>query len=250
MAVTSALHFLFWSSTAVAGVADREESVAAGRDVLDRWIWKYPWYDAQTDGVRPIEVSEPWHVRWEWLLDWLGNLFSFSWSGGGSWSWLKVLAWVGIAALFVLLVYLMVRGYRRRLRGGRAADADAEPADADDDRRRVEALPPGARRKSDLLSEATRQYEQGNYSEAVVYLFSYQLVHLDKNQLIRLARGKTNRQYLRELGRRLALRQMLARTMVAFEEVFFGHYTLDRARFESVWLGLERFEALAAEEAA
>ena len=34
----------------------------------------------------------------------------------------------------------------------------------------------------------------------MIYLFSHQLVQLDRHQIIRLAKGKTNRQYLREVG--------------------------------------------------
>ena len=51
-------------------------------------------------------------------------------------------------------------------------------------------------RKAGLLEEARRSYEEGDYNTAIVYLYSYQLVKLDQNQWIRLAKGKTNRQYL------------------------------------------------------
>ena len=35
--------------------------------------------------------------------------------------------------------------------------------------------------------------------------------------------------------------------MVAFEDVFFGNYAIDRTRFESCWSRLDEFDALAAE---
>ena len=48
-----------------------------------------------------------------------------------------------------------------------------------------------------------RLYEKrGNFNQAIIYYYSYQLVTLDRRQVIRLAKGKTNRQYLRETGRR------------------------------------------------
>ncbi len=75
----------------------------------------------------------------------------------------------------------------------------------------------------DLLAEARRHYQAGNYGAAIVYLFSFQLVQLDKRQIIRLAKGKTNRQYLREVGPRAALLRLVEQTMVAFEDVFFGN---------------------------
>ena len=59
----------------------------------------------------------------------------------------------------------------------------------------------------DLLAEARRHYQAGNYGAAIVYLFSFQLVQLDRRQIIQLAKGKTNRQYLREVGPRDPLRK-------------------------------------------
>ena len=98
---------------------------------------------------------------------------------------------------------------------------------------RVEALPFKVRSVSgDFLDEARRLYEAGQFSEAIIFLFSYQLVQLDKQHVIRLAKGKTNRQYLRELRQRPTLRSTLELTMVAFEDAFFGRKTLSRERFE------------------
>jgi len=70
------------------------------------------------------------------------------------------------------------------------------------------------------------------------------LIQLDKQQIIRLAIGKTNRQYLREVGPPSALGRLLEETMVAFEDVFFGNRRLERARFEACWSRLPEFEAL------
>ena len=76
----------------------------------------------------------------------------------------------------------------------------------DGDAARIESLPfPVAAGRLDLLAEARRHYQAGNYGAAIVYLFSFQLVQLDKRQIIRLAKGKTNRQYLREVGPRTPL---------------------------------------------
>jgi len=149
-----------------------------------------------------------------------------------------------------VLVYLLIRAWRKHRRQEAEPEQEAEQSDTVDDKRRIEALPaPVGRKRTDLIDAARQYYQEGNYAEAIIYLFSYQLVELDKGQLIRLAKGKTNRQYLRELGRRLALQGLFERTMVAFEEVFFGNYAIDRARFESVWLRLGEFEALVAEGA-
>ena len=50
-----------------------------------------------------------------------------------------------------------------------------------------------------------------------------------------LAKGKTNRQYLRELQARADMAPLLATSMVAFEDVFFGGHSLSRERYEECW---------------
>jgi hypothetical protein len=255
MDMTGIATLLLVCLTTASPPADPQPSVEAGREALDRWVWKYPWYDSDTDGVRPVRVSVPWHVRWAWVQDavedffeWLGDLFRFrgAGTGSGAWSWFRWLAWTVLALLLVLATYLIVRILRARGEGTAGKPARGKAAEKAAQRRRVEALPLGAARKrGDLLDAARQCYQQGLYRDAIIYLFSYQLVRLDKNQRIRLAKGKTNRQYLRELGRRSPLGQLLEHTMVAFEQVFFGNYPIDRTRFEAVWSRLERFETLA-----
>ncbi|MHC4402833.1 MAG: DUF4129 domain-containing protein [Planctomycetota bacterium] len=245
--MTSNLGWLRFSGAVGSTTADRGESVAAGREALDRWIWQYPWYDSRTDGVRPVDVSDPERSGGNWLADWLDGLFD-SGLGLGSMSWLEWLAWGVIAALLIGLAYLMIRVLRARRGSPLESDDEAARQGDVDEQRRVEALPaPVGRKRADLLAEARRCYQHKNYREAIIYLFSYELVLLDRNQHIRLAKGKTNRQYLRELGRRPLLRRLLARTMVVFEEVFFGNYAIDRARADSAWLRLGEFEKLAVE---
>jgi len=222
--------------------ADADESVEAGRRALGHW-GRYPWYDRQSDGVRRVEIPEPWDLSWlwDWLPDWGGG-FGF----GSSWLWTSLMwtAWIAIAVLLGVLVLLMLRAYQDRSQV--LSEEAAEEEAPEDDTARVEALPfPLKAGRLDLLEEATRCYREGNYGRAVVYLFSFQLVQLDRQQIIRLTAGKTNRQYLREVGSRITLRRLVEETMVAFEDVFFGNRTLDRDRFESCWSRLDEFRTLA-----
>jgi hypothetical protein len=118
----------------------------------------------------------------------------------------------------------------------------ATATDDADERDRIESLPfVMARPRGDLLDEAQAAYEAGDYRRAVIYLFSYVLIHLDKHQQIRLARGKTNRQYLRELRPVPEIRGFVEQTMHAFEDVFFGDHALSRQEFEAVWRQLDHF---------
>jgi hypothetical protein len=154
---------------------------------------------------------------------------------------LNAVAWTLLAVVLVGLVMALFAFARKGARGAAgesAADKDQLVA-AD----RIEALGYLAERpRDDLLGQARRHYLQGNYGEAIIYLFSYQLVELDKHAVIRLAKGKTNRQYLRETARMAALRSPLERTMIAFESVFFGRKDLDREGFETCWNALAEFD--------
>lgn len=222
-------------------LVEAPEAVQSGQKALDHW-GRYPWYDAKTDGLQPLDVSPPGQDNW------------FTSRGGSGVdhlpdNLLQWIAWILIGLILVALLYVAARTYRARQQealGEATTSASAE--DPAEERRRVEALPlPAARRQVDLLAEAEEQYRSGHYGQAIIYLFSYQLVQLDRHQQIHLTRGKTNRQYLRELGVRPALRKLLEQTMVTFEDAFFGHHPIDQNRFEACWCRLREFESLTAE---
>ena len=236
--MTAAVGLIICLGISGPAAVDAEPSVEAGQKALGQWA-RYPWYDSAADAAKPIPIEH----RWDW--SWLEDLFSGSFSIGGQ--WIQVLGLGLLGVLLALLIYVMIRIFLRR---EATEDVDSrgldELAKRLDDSRRFDALPPTAgRRKSNLLEEAQRHYRDGDYGEAIIYLFSYQLVQLDKHQLIRLVRGKTNRQYVRELGPGAELGNLLTITMQAFEDVFFGNHSIDRTRFESCWLRLEEFESLA-----
>jgi len=236
-------------SISSAEVLHGERAVEAGRDALAGRN-NYPWYDEDNDSIRRIDVETPKEAaahrgsKWQAKppapskkdLSWLAKLMAAIWKVVG---WLF---WVAITALFAFLVVLLARAF---MNSGALLDGSSDEEQEADSRSEadlIESLPFQVKRpQGDLLAEARRQYEQGNYGEAIIYLFSYQLVKLDKHDFIRLARGKTNRQYLREIFPQPDLRKALERSMVAFEDVFFGHHPLERERFESCWLRLDEF---------
>src|SRR5439155_25852548 len=120
----------------------------------------------------------------------------------------------GMLVVFLLLVLIFFIRRFRSSPGNAAGDAAGEArrlSDVD----RIEALPfrvPTG--QGDLLSQATELYRQGRFAEAIVLPFSYLLVEMDRHQVIRLAKAKTNRQYLREIGRRRSLPTLVERTMI------------------------------------
>jgi hypothetical protein len=204
--------------------AEAPGSVKAGHEVFEQG--RYPWYDAERDTLRPLTLPVSPAKREPRQFDG---------------SFLRYLAWGILAAALVALLAFIVYAIRNRTRPPVISSKAAAPSRG----AAIETLPFMAdRSRGDLLGEARRHYEQGNYSEAIIYLFSYQLVELDRFALIRLAKGKTNRQYLRELGKSPPLRPPLELTMTAFEGVFFGRRALDRAGFEACWNQLPLFEQL------
>jgi hypothetical protein len=206
------------------------DPVTSGRDALNQWSG-YPWYDAKTDAVRGVKLSRPWNL--DWLGNWGGSLH-FPASG------LQWLAWIAIALLLGGIVYLLIRAFWRRER--RSKQPEDEPVGSAD---RVESLPlPADGRRLDLLAEARRCRQQGDYARAIIYLFSHQLLQLDKHGRIHLVRGKTNRQYLREIRPWPSLGGLVEQTTLLFEEVFFGHHALERPAFEACWSRLEEFDRL------
>ncbi|REK06804.1 MAG: DUF4129 domain-containing protein [Planctomycetota bacterium] len=207
-----------------AGHQAEDPAVEQGREAFGDAT--FPWYNSESDSLEPIEFWNP--PKWDSPVD-LGSV-------------LQILFWIGITVLVIVLVVLIYRFTRdqtsRELSVALQRTSD-EILAAD----QVEALGFLAERpRDDLLGRARRYYEEGNYAEAIIYLFSYQLLQLDKFALIRLAKGKTNRQYLREAGRVPPLGGSLERTMLAFEHVFFGQRGLDRAGFEACWNALPDFE--------
>jgi hypothetical protein len=227
--------------------ADAQRAVEAGREALDGQT-DFPWYDADTDSIRSVDVKESKEAAAHRNSTWQAKpaksqTTNLRWSGWTVlWEIVRTVFWIVLILLFALLIYLLVRAFinAEALSEAAAQDAKSEPVRSEEDL--IENLPFDVNRpQTDLLGEARRQYEQGAFGEAIIYLFSYQLVKLDQHGFIRLTRGKTNRQYLREIVSRPVLHETLDRTMVAFEDVFFGRHRLERQRFESCWSQLDEF---------
>ncbi len=229
--------FVEWQVTSLsAAELSDEEAVTTGADALDSW-WNYPWYDSSKDTLRRIDVKQQ-------------PLSSTSSGSSGSLDGLQWLGWTLIAVLLAFLAYLLIRGYLNRENSaaqGRFHQPPGTLAGVD----RLEDLPFLLEAPvDDLHSAARRAGEAGDYGRAIVYLYSHQLIELDKQQRIRLTKGKTNRQYVRELVDSAALSQMLRTTMIAFEDVFFGSQRLDRERFEECWSLTEALSRPQLQEAA
>ena len=209
-----------------------EAAVDSAREALSDG--EFPWYDSQTDSLQPMDLT----------VDRSSSSSGFEWPDWNLGTVFQVLIYTVLGLILAGLLAAIIYFIRNQERAPKAPQVADDQILAPD---QVEALPFLAERpRDDLLAQARRHYEAGNYSEAIIYLFSYELLALDKFSLIHLTKGKTNRQYLREMSRDAALRSPLERTLVAFESVFFGNRPLDRASFEACWQELPQFEQLRA----
>jgi hypothetical protein len=221
--------------------APQSSPVESGQRALVRRT-AFPWYDSQRDQLQRFDVEPPKDLQ---------NRFSEwqtkpppAWSVP-SWIWtlLKVLGWILLGVVLVLLVVAFMRAYMLDASLPEPAVSSSPEPVASGSVDRIEKLPFVLNAsQGDLLAEARRCYEAGDFGRAIVLLYSYELLQLDKYHWIRLAKGKTNRQYLREVRNQPPLRQFLETSMIAFEDVFFGRLELDRSRFEACWNGIADFQ--------
>jgi hypothetical protein len=193
----------------------QSDPVEAGHEALSEG--RRPWYDAQTDSTQRVKIREPW---------------GFSEFDAMDGTWAQLFAWATLALLIVVLlggvIYAIVHWQR--------PIDNAEPDMAlipELSAARSELLPVRAGSTADQLrGEAQQHFAAGRHGEAVVCLYSLGLLRLDQLQMIHLARGKTNRQYLRELSRNETLHTPMRQMVEVFEGYFFGGHDVSRQRCE------------------
>jgi hypothetical protein len=221
---------------------DQEASVRAARDAL-RAKRDVPWYDPDRDALRRIAAErdeDDAHRQSRWASDREATESAEERRPSVFWQLMRVLTWMMLGALLIAIMWFLVWAARRMDAGPFADGKTVDRATVGPER--MEDLPMAIPLTDrDLLAAARACYEAGDYGMAIIYAYAHQLVELDQHHVIQLRKGKTNRQYLRELRTKPRLRELLRDTMLAFEEVFFGHHTLSRPRFERCWNSLDEF---------
>ena len=163
--------------------------------------------------------------------------FSFGISG----SFMQVLVYIIVGLVVVAVVIAIIYAILNREKRPKKATA-VKADDATNLDERAEELPFELDLAPATLMDRIKQcYSNGDFNQAIVYLFSYQLLELDKHHCIKLTRGKTNHQYLRELVRIPDLRKLLSNTVYCFEDVFFGDQDLSKPEFDECWLAIDEF---------
>lgn len=212
------------------------------------------WFDSEEGTIRPIRGSKSIDVGdrhdsiagndqysapswWIAMRDLLGEFFSWIFH-----SW-QILSIVGLVSLLLVIGFLVLRygvSFQERFRKMTALsvrEQEREKAKIQDLPFEVEPTMFG------LLAQAKRYRAAGDFSKAIIYLFSHALVEMDGARCIRLERGKTNRVYLRELRERDNLRGFTSQLVLAFEHSFFGKHALSQEAFERIWQQLPAFDA-------
>lgn len=218
------------------------------------------WYDSQSGEIKPIQVKkredDTIHRESRWLpqaravpkaassaesppafnLDWLGEGFTYT----------NLFAWVVLIILVVGagagVAWLLGKG--GVIGKGSGSDGNQKLTTDQMLLERIQELPEELRRDNlDYRAEAERMMRSGALEQAIVLLFAYQLLLLDRAACLRLHRGKTNRQYLRELrSTDQQVFQWVERVVSLFEGSYFGRRVIQRSDFSRCWKENELLE--------
>jgi hypothetical protein len=209
----------------------------------------YPWYDAETDQVQRIDFRKRPEARSKNREN-IPLKPATTPAAGPNWNWnfgsgwmdiFSILIWVMIGAIVAALVAVLIWAFLR-MESNREQDDDEAPGRSMSES--IKQLPFDLETTTgDFRQLAQAAYANGDYRKAMIYLFSHVLVSLDQKGLVRLRKGKTNRQYLRELRPHRPLANYYQHVMVPFEATFFGDHELTRHEFENCWNELDGFQS-------
>lgn len=192
----------------------------------------FPWYDAKQDDFRhldPPKHVEPSRPKNDDNPDDSGNLFQIL---------QKILLWGVLITLIAAVAVIAVRTWQDSF-----FEPAHKPSEAAISLEALEALPEPVRKVHDLLGEAARLVAEADFAAAILFYYSWQLVQLDRHQHIELQKGKTNRQYQREVSASMpGLIDAFSPSRRLFEDAFFGQLPIDQLEFQQVWNQRHRFD--------
>lgn len=127
---------------------------------------------------------------------------------------------VAAALLFVFSLVYISRSLSRSL--VREAQLAAESAEGDET-----LTSKGAMQRAQALSG------QGDYRNAIRYLYLSSLLVLDEQGLLRYDRSRTNREYLRSISSKPELAKQLSDVIDVFDRVWYGFESVDEQTYQS-----------------
>jgi hypothetical protein len=157
--------------------------------------------------------------------------------------------WLSDALVYTLVAVGIVIGLyvlAQTVIGKKDTDQDDDEFDIQPltDSERVRALPYAVSGNPANFRSLAEQFAQKeDYKTAIIYMFSHLLLQLDQSRWIALRAGRTNRQYLWDLPWESPLRDYFERSMIVFEEAFFGDKRVSGETFVPLWDQLSAMEA-------
>lgn len=234
----------------IQGNAAAQEEDSAKETLQDS---SFPWYDRESDSIRKLTLSPKSTddyappdrnrstIRIRPQVPNVTVNVPRGWSLGPFFNWVGIALLVAVCAALIWVIGTRFLG--QEVRESKVTKVVQAVRKAD----QVEKLPlnllitePGG----DFLTMARKFMQSNEFSKAIVYLYAHELLSLDEQHLIRLAKGKTNRQYLRELRPQPSLQQLVEDTVLLFEDAFFGKKSISEGQFMVCWNQLSQFEAL------
>lgn len=219
-----------------------QDSSDSGQRALSKA--NFPWYDAENESLQSMDLPDATEANSKNRNDVSVHQVRGGTGGAGGGasdlSSLGFVAWAMIA-LFITLVVLGLLWAFLQMENNSRKDQQVDQGRSLEER--IKELPFDLKKSSGDFQQLAREaYQAGDYKTAITLLFSHVLLTLDKASLIRLRKGKTNRQYLMELYRHRELMGYYEKVMVPFEDTFFGDHELRRENFEACWEDLNHFE--------
>ena len=172
------------------------------------------------------------------IMDWLEKFFpetdkSREGPGKGWATSIRGLLWVLLAVLVSLLGVFLWRTLKRRRERQSATTSEAIPAvpDLTDDHIKADKLP-----ADQWMVMAKGLMDRGEFRLALRALYLSSLAHLAENEMITIAKYKSNRDYRQELGRRghemQGLLAVFSENVTVFDRSWYGMHKVTRDDLE------------------
>lgn len=174
----------------------------------------------------PEEQPGFWERLWERALRFLFELLPW---GSGALDLANILLAVAGGLILLFALALAARSLLRSFRP-EAVAADAEPDLA-------------SLTAEQALQEAESQAQDGDFRQAVRYLYLSSLLLLEERGLLRFDRSRTNREYLRSVAGRPELLGALQSVVDVFDRVWYGFQPLDEAGYRRYRAQVDELQA-------
>ncbi|MBK9924315.1 MAG: DUF4129 domain-containing protein [Anaerolineales bacterium] len=222
----------------VAELKTNPPNIARLKSLLDALLAAHQQYPQEVFTVQDIEplrgiLARP-EFQWEKQAQasespaWLQKIFDFfdklmerlSYGVQNTIYYGRVPLIVAAVIIFLISLYFLSLNLSRNL--VREAQLAIESEDAD-----ALLTSSGAMQRAQSLSS------QGDYRNAVRYLYLSSLLVLDERGLLRYDRSRTNREYLRSISSKPELSKPLSDVIDVFDRVWYGFESVDENTFQS-----------------